>query len=122
MKEWPRWMYWAAVGAAIVYVILFGMWSFPYQGTAASELPVVYWAMLVGRVLLIAVAVVALSFLWQSMGAMAIVGVLVGVMWLAVAVFQASVAGWNGEVLGTVSSGVGFLLGGVVAVLLARRG
>jgi hypothetical protein len=122
LKEWPRWLYWAAVGVAIAYVILFSVWSFTYQGTAASELPVVYWAMLAGRVLVIALAVIALSYLWQSMGAMAIVGLLVGVMWLAVAWFQSSAAGWNGEVLGTVSSGVGFLLGGGVATLLARRG
>jgi hypothetical protein len=109
------------VGLAIVYVVLFGVWSFPYQETAASAVPVAFWAMLAGRVWLIALAVIGLSYLWQSMGAMAIVGVLVGVMWLGVAVLQASAVGWTGEVLSTVSSGMGFLLGGGVALLLARR-
>jgi len=122
VSGWPRWLYWVAVGLAIAFVLFFGVWSFPYQATAAPALPVLFWVMLAGRALLIAVAVIALSYLWQTMGAMAIIGLLVGVMWLVVGAFQASAVGWTGEVLGTLSSGVGFLLGGGVASALARKG
>jgi hypothetical protein len=120
LRSWLGWVPWAIIAAAIMYVVLFGVLTYADQSTPASDLPVQYWLLVAGRVALIALAAVALTNLWQSPRVMSSLCLLLGLMWLALALFQVTAVGWNGESLSTASSGVAFLLGGLVGLVIHR--
>jgi hypothetical protein len=120
LRNWPVWAPWAIIGAAIIYIFLFGVLTYADQNTPAPGLPVQYWLLVAGRVALIALASFSLTYLWQSPRVMASLCLLLGLMWFALALFQVTAVGWNGESLSTASSGVAFVLGGLVGLVIHR--